>query len=193
MRKQSGFTLLELVITMVVGAILMAIAIPNFRTTIQNNRLSSQLNTLLSGMIYSRSEAIKRNTNVVICASSDQQTCSGSTSGWTNGLLVYYTPLPSSATAAIPAPTSAEIIRQYPALTGGNTLKSDNNATNGQIVFQSSGMTTMAGGTNSQFTLCDKRSTSYARVVMVSATGRAQVLPAGTTSWGSGTLSISCP
>ncbi|HEV2110252.1 MAG TPA: GspH/FimT family pseudopilin [Gammaproteobacteria bacterium] len=191
MRKQSGFTLLELLITMVVGAVLMAIAIPNFRITIQNNRLSTQLNTLLSGMIYSRSEAIKRNTDVVICASSDQQTCSGSITGWTNGWIVYYTPPPSSATSAIPAPTSAEIIRQYPALTGSNTLKSDSNAASGQIVFQSSGMTTMTKDT--QFTLCDPRKANYARVTMVSLTGRAQVLPAGTTSWGTTTLTVSCP
>ena len=188
MRKESGFTLLELIITMVVGAILMAIAIPNFRITIQNSRLSSQLNTLLSGMVYSRSEAIKRNTNVVICASSDQQTCSGSTSGWVNGWIVYYTPPPSSSTAAIPAPTSAEIIRQYPALTGGNTLK---NAASAQIVFQSSGMTTLTA--DSQFTLCDPRGTSKARVTMVAVTGRAEVLQGSTPSWAGSALTVSCP
>lgn len=191
MHKAAGFTLIELLVTMLVAGILMAIAVPNFRITIQNNRLSNQLNTLLSGMIYSRSEAIKRNTNVVICASSDQLTCSGSTTGWTNGWIVYYTPLPSSATAPIPAPTSSEIIRQYPALTGGNTLKSDSNATNGQIVFQSTGMTKL--NADSQFTLCDARKAAYARVVMVSLTGRSEVLPGSTPSWGGSALTVTCP
>ena len=198
MRKQAGFSLIELIVTLTVAAILVSIAIPNFKTTIDNNRQISELNTLLTGMVYARSEAVKRNVDVVICSTSDQATCSGS---WSNGWLVYYTPSgtynapgTTNPTNPLPAPTSAEIIRRYPALGGGNTLKSDLNAVNNTIVFQSSGLTLLSN--DSQFTLCDARGSQYARVLMVSVTGRAEVLPWSSSSgptWGSKTLTVSCP
>ena len=191
MEKQSGFTLLELLTAMTIGAILMAIAVPSFRITILNNRLSTPLNTLLSGMIYTRTEAIKRNVNVVICASSDQQTCTGG--AWGSGWIVYYTPA-GSATNPVPAPTGTEIIRQFPALSGGNTLNttaSNPAVPSNTIVFQPSGMTLLTG--DAQFSLCDTRGTTFARTVMVSITGRAQVVPTTTTTWNGKPLTPSCP
>jgi type IV fimbrial biogenesis protein FimT len=203
MKTQTGFTLLELLTTVAVGAILMAIAIPNFRTTIQNNRMSAQLNTMLSGLIYARSEAIKRNVDVAICATTDQQTCAGSGT-WGTGWLIYYTPsgsynAPGSATNPLPGPTAAEIIRQYPALSGGNTLNTNaaNNGagiaavSNGIIAFQPSGLALL--NNDAQFTLCDTRGTSYARIIAVGATGRAEVLPGSAPTWSATTLSPSCP
>lgn len=198
MSRQRGFTLIELIVTLTVAAILMSIAIPNFKTTIYNNRQTAELNTLLSGLVYARSEAVKRNVDVVLCSTSDQKTCSGS---WTNGWLVYYTPAGTydapgavSPTNPLPAPTSSEIIRQYPALGGSNTLKSDANAVNNTIVFQPSGQTLLAN--DSQFTLCDSRGSQYGRVLMASVTGRAEVLPwssSGGPIWGAKTLTVTCP
>lgn len=198
MRKAAGFTLIELIVTLTVAGILVSIAIPDFKTTIDNNRQISELNTLLSGMVYARSEAVKRNVDVVICSTSDQKTCSGT---WSNGWLVYYTPTgtydapgTTNPTNPLPAPTSSEIIREYPALGGGNSLKSDSNAVNNTVVFQPSGLTLLAN--DSQFTLCDSRGSQYGRVLMVSVTGRAEGLPWNNGSgpvWGSKTLTVTCP
>lgn len=194
MRKESGFTLLELLVTVTVAAILLSIAIPNFRTTIANNRQTNQLNTMLSGLIYARSEAIKRNASVVICATTNQTACSGS-SAWGSGWIVYYVPVGTSATAA---PAAAAVIRTFPALSGSNTLNTNASSpspiaavSSGMIVFQSSGMTTLSN--DAQFSLCDARGKSYSRMLMLGAAGRAEVMPTSPApTWGGSALSPAC-
>jgi len=80
-----GFTIIELMIVMVVLAALIAIAAPSLRTMIVGNAVRSVTGDLLSDIAMSRSEASKRSQRVVLCASTNQNTCTGSTSwalGW---------------------------------------------------------------------------------------------------------------
>jgi len=88
MKRNYGFTLIELMVTLVVAVILVVIAVPGFRTIIQNNRASTQANELLSAMTLARSEAIKRGTNVSVCSSTNQSTCAASTT-WSTGWIVF--------------------------------------------------------------------------------------------------------
>src|SRR4051812_43964122 len=86
-RQQSGFTMFELMITLTVAGILASIAVPNVRDFMRNNRLSSTANDLLRGTQIARSEAVKRQQNVVLCASTDpaavNPVCSfGAFRGW---------------------------------------------------------------------------------------------------------------
>lgn len=83
MKPQSGVTLVELLIVIVVMAILTALAVPSFRTMVINNQVRSFTNNLYASLLLARSEAIKRNTNVTVCASSNGTSCTGSWSaGW---------------------------------------------------------------------------------------------------------------
>ena len=80
-----GFTIIELMIVMVVLAALIAIAAPSLRTMIVGNAVRSVTGDLQSDIAMSRSEASKRSQRVVLCASTDQNTCTGSTNwalGW---------------------------------------------------------------------------------------------------------------
>lgn len=66
--RASGFSLIELMVTLAVGAILVTAVIPNMRTFLRNNQLSGGVNDMLHSIQVARTEAIKRqNGNVVMC------------------------------------------------------------------------------------------------------------------------------
>jgi len=71
-----GFTLVELMATVMVSAILMSIATPYFRDFILGQRAKTAAYDLVSALTYARSEAIKRNTGVTVAPA---------TGGWQNG------------------------------------------------------------------------------------------------------------
>lgn len=71
----SGFTLIELMVTLAVAAVLMAIAIPSFTSIINSSRLTSTANELVSSLQLARSEALRRNTRVRVCRSVNGTSC----------------------------------------------------------------------------------------------------------------------
>ena len=67
-KLQQAFTLIELMVTISVLGVIMAIALPNLRDFVVGNRLSSNVNSFIGMLSYARSEAIVRNQQVVVCA-----------------------------------------------------------------------------------------------------------------------------
>lgn len=155
--KLRGFTLVELMVTIAIVAILAMVAVPSF----QGAMLSSKLNTLANNFVASaqlaRSEAIKRNATVTLCASTDSASCSGS---WNNGWLVFHDANDNDAVDA-----SEVIYTQVPFPDGfvliGNVTSID---------FKPTGV----GATAANLTLCRNAPTvgNHKRTVTVSATGR---------------------
>jgi len=88
MKRDNGFTLIELLVTMVVVVTLLAIGVPSTQQFIKNNRVSGQAAKLIIALQVARSEAIKRGSGTVICASTDQLTCSGDTN-WATGWISF--------------------------------------------------------------------------------------------------------
>jgi len=75
-----GFTLLELMVTVSVLAILVTVGLPSFSAMIAGNQITAAGNDLMGGLQFARHEAIRRNAAVQVCASADGQACSEA--GW---------------------------------------------------------------------------------------------------------------
>jgi prepilin-type N-terminal cleavage/methylation domain-containing protein len=119
-RRPRGFSIVELMVAILVAAILVAIAVPSFRTTLQKHRLRVSADSLQAAVQYARTEAILRATYVSLCASADGATCSA-TATYDTGWLVYVHPVATTkASDAYTATASAgmQILRANPALNG---------------------------------------------------------------------------
>lgn len=88
MKRYAGFTLIELMITLVIVGILAGIGVPALKTFIQGNTLIASTNELISALNIARSEAIKLDSRVSICESSNGSTCT-TTGKWQNGWIVF--------------------------------------------------------------------------------------------------------
>jgi type IV fimbrial biogenesis protein FimT len=87
-RHTSGFTMMELIVTMSIVAILLMIGIPSFRYVTASNRISTEVNGLLGDMQFARSEAVKEGLWVTVCSSNDGQNCNGGPT-WQSGWIVF--------------------------------------------------------------------------------------------------------
>jgi type IV fimbrial biogenesis protein FimT len=91
-RDASGFTMIELIITMLIVAILLAIGVPSFKYVTASNRISTEVNALLGDMQFARSEAVKEGLPVTVCtsnnATSANPTCGGG-NAWQGGWIVF--------------------------------------------------------------------------------------------------------
>src|SRR5579871_5193253 len=87
-RLARGFTLLELMLTLTILAVLTAGGIASFRFVTNSNRVASEANALLGDMSYARAQAIKEGRTVTICTSANGSTCAG-TSTWQSGWIVF--------------------------------------------------------------------------------------------------------
>lgn len=87
MQRLRGFTLIELMVTLAVLAILMGIGVPAFQEVSLSTTLRSNANKLVAGAQLARSEAIKRNAVVRMCVSTNGTTCATGSS-WEKGWIV---------------------------------------------------------------------------------------------------------
>ena len=80
--QQRGFTLIELMVTVSVLAVLAGLAIPSFTRIINSNRIGSQANDLVATLQYARSEALRSNRRVTVCRSTNASDCAANGNHW---------------------------------------------------------------------------------------------------------------
>ena len=120
-----GFTLIELMVTVAVMAILAAIAAPSMSELIDNRRAAGQTEELVASLQLARAEAIRRNARVTVCAGTGI-VCSGSTT-WGNWTIFGRDKTAATATTDVIRDTSASSTVQVTGPAAG-------------IVFKPSGM-----------------------------------------------------
>lgn len=87
-KKQAGVTLVELMVTVAVLAIVLTIAVPSFSGVIASSKVTGPANEALSAMHFARSEAIRLNRNIEVCKSNLAGTACDDSAGKWPGLLV---------------------------------------------------------------------------------------------------------
>lgn len=93
MRREAGFTLIELIVTIAIASILLGLAVPSFRAMIESAQRRQAATDFYSSLARARSEAIARNTSISICARNIADTatpsCANSGNPWRDGWIVY--------------------------------------------------------------------------------------------------------
>lgn len=88
-----GFTMIELMLGLAVFFILIGVGVPSYINYVRNAELSNTTAALFADIYYTRSEAIKRKTNITICRSADASAsspvCGGTANIWTTGWLIF--------------------------------------------------------------------------------------------------------
>ena len=147
-RSIGGFTVLELLMTVVVASILLSIAVPSFTNLIRRNQITTYANEFGTAVNLARSEAVKRGTSVSITSNNGTD--------WSQGWSVNVV-------------NTGEQLRVAPALSGDNTFTS---GVNNSVTFNSRGFTTL--GAEETWRLCNANVTA-GRQIRIEVTGRISV------------------
>jgi type IV fimbrial biogenesis protein FimT len=166
---EQGFTLLELIITLAIAAIVATLAVPSYNTMIKNNSQKAHINELAGALYLARSEAVSNNQNVVICQSNDTITpdCTD-TNNWNTGWLMYI-----DADGSNTYENTETVLKIGRDISSGSKTLTRSVFGSGEldyIRYSPSGTTDANSG--SSFVLCDSRGTESAKGINISKLGR---------------------
>lgn len=183
MRKMHGLTLIELMVTVAIAALLAMLAGPSFIRVIQSSNISGGVNTFLADIRYARSEAVKRGGRVVMCRSDDPEAptpaCSnaGHPRGWSTGWVVFQDLDGSNTWSA-----GDNTLRVQAPLASVSAVQGDGGST--IFNFTATGRL-LSGALATQLTFSGSGyDTAVQRVVCIGAGGRARIAGDGSTTCG---------
>ena len=159
-----GFTLIELMVTIAVAAIVLSLGVPSFERLIERNQLTANINELVASLNYARSEAVRRNQRVSICHSNDASSCSGTKfeEGW-----IIFTDQDQDGDRDNPADT---ILRVHSALPQSISLGEN---LSGNLSFKPNGR----ADDNGRFVMCKNNDLTKARAIFITINGRVRLAP----------------
>lgn len=188
-RNERGFTIYELLITLLIVGIVLSLGIPNLSEFTQNSRIASTVNDLHSSFMLARSEAARAKANVTICASAQPMaanaTCDGA--GFDGGWIIFVDLGPDDGGVDIARddPANEPVLRRHPPIPDGIDI-TPNDAAATYFSFAPSGLG--RGNVNGNPALqtaviCDERGNqtaaggqSAARFIAITPVGRSNII-----------------
>ena len=180
MRTQHGFTLYELLITVLIVGVILSFGIPNMQAFTQNSRMTSTANDLHAAFHLARSESSRAKTNITVCASANPMAPAANCSGtWDQGYIVFV-----DIDGDINRNGAGEtVLRAHGPIADGVSLAVADDAT--YFSYSSTGLGRPNVGGNpaiSQVVMCDERGnivaaggSSAARLFVATPLGRATI------------------
>ncbi|HEY0941694.1 MAG TPA: GspH/FimT family pseudopilin [Steroidobacter sp.] len=161
--RSRGVTLLEMMITLAVSAVLLGLAVPSFAGMWLDSQRAVAVNALIHGIFLARTTAVVRKHVVSICRSSDGQTCSNQFEDWQHGWIVFVNhdrddpPVrdPGEPVLAVQAPWKEGTITSNRRAYSFRSFR--HRVVNGTLVF------------------CDRRGSAQARAIIINSAGRPRV------------------
>lgn len=126
-----GFSLVELMVTVVILGVLLGLAIPGFRYINNSSRITAPANELVASVQIARAEAVRRNARVVLCNSADGASCTAA-STWTGWIV--FADADRDATVDV-----GEVVLSNYRVAPPATVQSSAAVTNAALVFGSDG------------------------------------------------------
>lgn len=180
-QTQNGFTLYELLITVLIVGVVLTLGIPNLSDFTRNSRITTTANDLHSAFHVARSEAARAKTNITICASDNSMTAAANCQGsWEDGFIVFV-----DANGDLTRGGGAEtVLRAHPGIAEGVTVAVGADATYFSYASTGLGRGNVGGvAPVSQILICDSRGLaesskdySAGRLFVATPLGRATVL-----------------
>ena len=161
--KIKGFSLVEVMVTLSVAAIMISLAAPNLQIFMLKNRLGTQKNEFVLALAYAKSEAVRRGVTVSVCARATDQRCRAD-NVWDGGWLVFVDS-PSPQGDGIVNGTDS-VLQVRPPLEGGNTLRA---GARSYLAFRSNGFPGV--GSRDVFAFSDSRGPAGSMRVCISQQG----------------------
>ena len=162
----AGFTIIELMLTVAVAAVILTLGVPSFQGLMERNQLTTNINRFISSLALARSEAIKRNQRVVVCPSSDGAACSNA-GGYDNGWIIFVDANNNNARN-----DGEELLWEGESIPTNMTLRGTN-AYNTAIPYMPSGR--LATGIAGSVRLCKSNNTNKARAITLIQSGRVRL------------------
>ncbi len=164
MKQQSGFTLVELMITLAILAILLGLAMPAVNDFAIKQRVSSQANEMMLSLAFARSEAVKLSQDVRVIPRT------GTASGWSDGWCVGPANIGNDC-------NHADVIRVFTGTTGVS-ITSSNISNPPVLTFSRNGTTAANQAVNAALNVTSpklKPAGDTARCIRVTPLGRAEI------------------